>query len=194
MHFPITIQGKVIEKMTDEEFFEFCQENKNTHFERDANGQITIMSPTGFLTSDRNSEINYQLRNWNTKYQLGKVLESNAGFYLPNKAMRSPDAAWVSNEKWQKYSREELNKFPHMVPEFIVELKSPSDSIDVLKLKMIEWMENGCLLGWLIDVEAEEVHVFERLKNMNTLKGFDQEISGEPVLKAFSLNLRKLRL
>ena len=192
--FPLKLKSTYLERMTDDEFFQFCQENRETRFEREPNGQIVIMSPTGLFTSDRNSEINTQLRIWNKKNKLGHILDSNSGFFLPNEALRSPDAAWVSNEKWSKYTPEELSKFAYMVPEFIIELKSPSDHISQLKKKMIEWMENGVLLGWLIDPDKEVVYVYNQSNDFKEVEGFDQNLTGEPILKGFEMVLSELRI
>ena len=191
----ITLRGRVLERMDDDEFFHFCQENANIKFERDSKGQILIMSPTAILSGDRNSEIITQIRLWNKKYKLGKALDSDTGFYLKNKAMRNPDAAWISNGQYAKLSEKEIKKsFAYICPDFIVELKSYSDNIESLKSKMKEWMENGCRLGWLIDVESEIVYIYESNKPERIHEGFDHPLSGEPVLKGFELVLSELRL
>lgn len=124
--------------MTDREFFHFCQENEDLKFERTPEGRIIVISPTTFVTGDRNSEIIAQLRNWNKKRKLGRTVDSDTGFYLPNGAMRNPDAAWVSFERLSNIDPGELDQFPHIVPDFIVELKSKSDDLRNLKSKMIE--------------------------------------------------------
>ena len=100
----------------------------------------------------------------------------------------------MSNEKWNTYSKEELTKFAHLVPEFIIELKSQSDHISQLHSKMVEWMENGVLLGWLIDLDKEEVFVYTRSAKYVKILGFDQKLSGEPVLKNFKMDLSELRI
>ncbi len=189
-----TLRGKTIEKMDDDEFFHFCQENANLKFERDSKGQIIIMSPTAILSGDRNSEVIMQLRLWNKKYKLGKAVDSDTGFYLKNKAMLNPDAAWISNEQFNKLSEKEIKKsFAYVCPDFIVELKSYSDTIESLKSKMNEWMENGCRLGWLIDTDSETVYIYELNKPERIHQGFDLPLSGEPVLSGFELILSELR-
>ncbi|MEQ8713442.1 MAG: Uma2 family endonuclease [Cyclobacteriaceae bacterium] len=193
MQFPITIKGQVLERMSDDEFFLFCQENSDTKFERNANGEIIIMSPTTFNTGDRNAEIITQLRLWNKKYELGRVVDSDTGFYLPNGSMRNPDAAWVSNELLKSIPESELDKFPRLTPEFVIELKSVSDRIASQQAKMEEWMANGCQLGWLIDPEKEMVYVYSA-GQVSTINGFDQQLSGAPLLPGFELNLSELRL
>ncbi len=193
MQFPITIKGQVLERMSDDEFFLFCQENSDTKFERNANGEIIIISPTTFNTGDRNAEIITQLRLWNKKYELGRVVDSDTGFYLPNGSMRNPDAAWVSNELLKSIPESELDKFPRLTPEFVIELKSVSDRIASQQAKMEEWMANGSQLGWLIDPEKEMVYVYSA-GQVSTINGFDQQLSGAPLLPGFELNLSELRL
>lgn len=193
MIFPATLKGSYIERMTDEEFFHFCQDNNDFKFERTADGQIILMSPTTFVTGDRNSEIISQLRIWNKKYKLGRTVDSDTGFYLANGAMRNPDAAWVSHSRLKDISEEDLNMFPHLCPDFIVELRSKSDTLKELKAKMKEWMENGCRLGWLIDADEEVVYVYHN-QTETIHKGFDTPLSGEPDLPGFTLVLSELRV
>lgn len=133
MIFPTVFKGSYLERMTDEEFFNFCQDNRDLKFERSAKGQIIIMSPTTYLTGKRNNNILFQLNLWNEKYKLGETVDSDAGFYLRNGAMRNPGAAWISHERLSNLSPSELNSFPPLCPDFIVELKSKSDSLSDLK-------------------------------------------------------------
>lgn len=179
--------------MTDEEFFSFCQDNKGFKFERTAEGQIILISPTGFITGDRNSSIIKQLRNWNDQYKLGRAVDSDTGFYLPNGAMRNPDAAWVSNERLKDIPHSELEGFPHLCPDFIVELRSKGDTLKDLKAKMQEWMGNGCRLGWLIDADEETVYIYQNGTEI-IHSGFDSLLTGEPVLPGFKLVLSELRV
>ena len=193
MILPATFKGSYIERMTDDEFFRFCQDNQDLKFERTASGQIIIMSPTYFSTGDQNSEIITQLRIWNKKYKLGKTVDSDTGFYLPNGAMRNPDAAWVAHERLKNLKPGELRSFPHLCPDFIVELLSTTDRLQDQKEKMQEWMANGCRLGWLIDPDEEVVYVYEGTEKREH-RGFDIPLSGEPVLSGFELVLSELRV
>jgi Uma2 family endonuclease len=193
MIFPAVFKGDYIERMSDEEFFRFCQDNRDMKFERTSEGQKVIMSPNTFITGDRNSEIIYQLRNWNKKYKLGKVVDSDTGFYLPNGAMRNPDAAWISHERLNKVSREELDQFPHLVPDFIVELKSKSDRLTDQKEKMKEWISNGCSLSWLVDADEEVVYIYDQARE-RIHNDFDKPLSGEPILPGFEMILSELRV
>ena len=193
MFFPKLFKGSYIERMTDEEFFDFCQDNRDIKFERNANGQIIVMSPTTYITGKRNNEILYQLNVWNKKFKLGSTVDSDTGFYLSNGAMRNPDAAWISYERLSTLDESELNSFPHLCPDFIVELKSKSDSLIDLKLKLSEWMENGCRRGWLIDADEEIVFIYEQGKAVKEHINFSTPLSGEPWLPGFQLILSELR-
>lgn len=175
-------------QFTDEEFFTLCSENRELRFERDKNQNIIVMSPTGSETSKYNSEINFQLVHWNKQIRKGYVFDSNAGFILPNKAMRSPDAAWVDKEKYNALNDEDKKRFPHICPEFILELRSPSDSLQILKEKMLEWVENGIHLGWLIDPETKTVFIY-RKDGTIAKQDFSKRVSGEDVLPGFELDL-----
>ena len=193
MILPATLKGRYIERMSDQEFLNFCEDNKGFKLERTSEGQIILTSPTGFTTGDRNSSIIKQIRNWNDQYNLGRSVDSDTGFYLPNGAMRNPDAAWVSHERLKQVSPRELEGFPHLCPDFIVELRSKGDLLKELKENMEEWMANGCRLGWLIDADEEIVYIYHNGER-TVHNDFDNPISGEPVLPGFALNLSELRV
>jgi Uma2 family endonuclease len=194
MIFPTLVKGSYIESMTDEEFFRFCQDNRDVKFERTSTGQIIIMSPTTYLKGKRNNRILFQLNLWNEKYKLGDTVDSDTGFYLANGSMRNPDAAWISKEKLATVPRAELDSFPHLCPDFIIELKSKSDSLSDLKNKMQEWIDNGCQLGWLIDADEEVVYIYEPGKDIITHTDFNTPLSGSPLLPGFELILSELRV
>ncbi len=179
-------------QFTDDEFFAFCQENRDLRLERNAQGEIIIMSPTGGITGKKNSKIIFRLEAWNEDAQLGEVFNSSTGFYLPNGAMRSPDAAWVEQSRWDALSYEQQEKFPPLCPDFVVELISPSDALKPSQEKMNEWMTNGCRMGWLIYPKEEKVWVYEG-ETINEITGFDQTISGGSVLPGFNFELAQLR-
>ncbi len=179
-------------RLTEDAFFNFCQDNKGIRLEREPNGNIILMEPTGFYSGKRNTSINGQLYVWNEEFKLGVVADSSTGFLLPNNAVREPDASWISHERLSKVPIEKQEKFLPACPEFIIELKSKTDSIDTLKRKMVEWMENGALLAFLIHPEKETVYLYHSSTKIMVHQGFDSFISGEPVLKGFKLDLRKL--
>ena len=186
----ITLKADAL-NLTEEEFFNFCSQNKELKFEMDSNKQIYIMSPTGFETGMRNAEIIAQLRNWNNCTKSGYVSDSSTGFNLPNGAMRSPDAAWISKEKLEALTLEERKRFPHICPDFIIELLSESDSLKTTKEKMQEWLKNGCRLAWLIDFESKTSYIYKPKREV-IQQNFEQILSGEEVLQGFELNLNEL--
>lgn len=179
--------------MSEEEFFLFCRENETLLIEKDPSGTIIIMEPAGFDTSDFNSEVNYQLRDWNKQEKSGRVTDSSGGFYLPDGSMRSPDAAWTSYERLKELTKEQLSKFPHVSPEFVIEIKSPSDRLIGLQNKMEAFMKNGVLLGWLIDPEIETIYIYKANGEREVKQGFAGTLSGEPTLNGFHLNLEELK-
>ncbi|HEY0740554.1 MAG TPA: Uma2 family endonuclease [Chryseosolibacter sp.] len=193
MIFPTTLKGKYVQAMTDEEFSQFCIENAELRIERLPNREIFVQEPTFYYTGRSNNKILYQLTRWNIEAGLGECVDSNTGFFLKDGSMRSPDAAWISHERLKAVDPSELKKFPHLCPNFVVELRSSSDSLKQLKEKMIEWIQNGCELGWLIDPETEIVHVYEG-ESQSTHNGFDTPLSGEPVLPGFQFILADLRV
>jgi Uma2 family endonuclease len=181
-----------LENMTDDEFFDFCGQNKHTHIERDENHQIIFMPPGGIHTSAMNVTIASKLFNWNSGKNIGIVFGSSAGFYLPDTSMKSPDAAWMSREKWESLSSEEQSKFAHVCPEFVVELMSPSDDQKLARLKIKKWIENGVQLGWLIDPKLKETFIYRADGTIEKVQGFTTKLSGEHVLPGFELDLSAL--
>ena len=174
--------------MTDEQFFQLCQDNRDLRFERNSNGDILIMPPTGGETSNRNIEIAYQVQAWSRQNKLGIAFDSSGGFTLPNKADRSPDASWIPLEKWNNLTPQQRQKFLPLCPDFVIELRSPSDSLKTLQNKMIEYLENGTRLGWLINPKARQVEVYRQEKEVEILDN-PTTLSGEDVLPDFVLNL-----
>ena len=180
------------EIMSNDEFFEFCQKNSIFKFERDFEKNIIVLPKSGGIKGKRNSEINTELNLWSEKFD-GNVFDSSTAFIFPNGATRSPDAAWVSDELWNTLTDEEQDKFPKISPEFVVELMSPSDKLKEAKLKMLEYIENGVQLAWLINPSDEEVHIFRADGTISKVNGFDNILSGESILKDFEFQLNLLR-
>ncbi|MES2774334.1 MAG: Uma2 family endonuclease [Bacteroidota bacterium] len=181
------------ENMTDEEFFDFCAQNRNTKIERDENYQIYIRPPAGLESSGMNSELTTEVTIWNRKSKLGRIGDSSSGFFLPDKSMKSPDVAWMSNEKWDSIPDIDKQKFPYVTPEFIIDLMSPSDRLGAAKEKMEKWIENGVLLGWLIDPKTETTFIYRKDTPAETVIGFDKKLSGETVLPGFEMDLSILK-
>jgi Uma2 family endonuclease len=179
--------------MTDDELFSFCSQNKNVKIERDENNQILIMAPTGIGTSSRNLNICALLFLWNSQSNSGKVFDSNAGFFLPDKSMLSPDAAWMSMDKWNSLSEDQKEKFAYITPDFIVELMSPSDRLKALKKKMVQWINNEVKLAWLIDPKSQQIFIYRADGTVDKITSFDKKLSGEDVLPGFELDLSILK-
>ncbi len=181
-------------RFTNDEFFEFCQENRDLRFEKNAHGEIIIMSPTGGLTGKKNGKLTAKLDHWNEEHEPGEVFNSSTGFILPNGAMRSPDVAWVEKSRWEALSYEQQEKFPPLCPDFVVELISPSDTLKATQEKMSEWMDNGCRLGWLFHPKEAKAFIYRAGQaEPEVLMGYDRSLSGEDVLPSFQFELRWLK-
>ena len=190
----ITLKGPVLERLTDEEFYQFCVDNSDQRIERDANHQITIMPPANSETGSSNNELSRQLANWNVETKLGKTFDSSAGFTLDTGAMLSPDASWIAGEKWKALSADDRRGFARICPDFVVELLSPSDRLTDTMRKMEHWLEAGARLGWLIAPGTESVYIFAPGQPVRPVVGFDQELVAGPLLPGFALELRRLRM
>ena len=180
--------------MTDDELFAFCAANKELRIERDENGQLIIISPAGGITGNLNFKLTGIFSQWVEKNpELGYGFDSATGFRLKDKSMRSPDVSWVKKEKWEALQIEDQEKFAPVCPDFIIELRSKSDSLQQLKAKMEKWISNGCELGWLIDPRGEKTDIYVRNKPVQELLGFDKKLSGGTLLPGFELDLTKLQ-
>ncbi len=188
---PMVLKFHPVISMTDEQLFNFCQLNKNFRIERKANGEIIIASPTNSENDQRNFELIGQLGIWKKQDGTGVGFGSSGGFTLPNGAVRSPDAAWIKKTDWEAIPVDKRKKFAPLTPEFVVELRSESDSLKVLQDKMVEYINNGAKLGWLIDRKERKVYIYrpntavEELDNPSTL-------SGEDILSGFVLDLSSI--
>ncbi|MEH1922362.1 Uma2 family endonuclease [Nostoc sp.] len=189
---PLVLQIPSSMQMTDEQFFEFCQVNRDLRIERNKFGELVIMPPTGSETGNREGNIFGQLWVWSEQDGTGITFSSSTGFKLSTGAERSPDVSWIKLERWNALSPEQQRKFAPICPDFVVELKSPSDNLQTLKEKMEEYMnEPGIQLGWLIDRKQHKVYIYrpelpeECLDNPAT-------VSGESVLPGFILNMSKV--
>jgi Uma2 family endonuclease len=174
--------------LDDGQLFEFCQLNRDLRIERDVEGVLVLMAPAGGASSARNLELSRQLANWAQRDGSGIAFDSSVGFILPNGAMRSPDAAWVRRERWDALSNEQREKFPPLCPDFVVELRSPSDRLSTLQRRVRELVRNGAQLGWLIDPRRRSVHVYRPGEAVQTLLA-PISVSAEPLLPGFVLEL-----
>jgi len=179
-----------IDVFSDEELYTFCRANPELRIERDEKGQIIIMPPTGIETSFRNSDLLTEINIWNRKTRLGRVSDSNGGYTLPDSSMRAPDVAWISNEQISSVPLSDLKKFAHVCPEFVIELMSESDELSDLKEKMITWIDNGVLLGWLIEPRKKQTYIYRSKSEIDyEVVPFDQKLSGEEILPGLEVKL-----
>ncbi|AFY37691.1 protein of unknown function DUF820 [[Leptolyngbya] sp. PCC 7376] len=183
-----TLDFTSVVKIDDEQFAQICKNNPDVQFERSAAGELIIMPPVGVESGNREMDLMGQLWNWNRSKQLGKVFSSSTCFKLPNGALKSPDAAWVELSKWQNLDLQERKKFACLCPDFVIELRSESDSLRTLQNKMTEYIENGVKLGWLIDPQKEEVTVYQVDKEPEVLVK-PQSINGDDILPDFVCTL-----
>ncbi|GCL39234.1 protein of unknown function DUF820 [Sphaerospermopsis reniformis] len=173
--------------MTDEQFFDFCQLNRDFRIERNQFGDLLIMSPTGSETDERNFNLTGQLWTWTKQDGTGVGFGSSGGFTLPNGAVRSPDAAWIKKERWEAIPTEQRKKFAPICPDFVVELRSETDSLKTLQEKMEEYIENGVKLAWLIDRKQQKVYIYRPSQPVKELD-HPQTLSGEDILPGFVLD------
>ena len=188
-HFTFRIGNRI--KPSIEEFERICRQNGDMQIEMSKEGEVSVMPPVHAETSEKNADIVYQLKHWSKKDKSGKVYESSAGFVLPNGAIRSPDACWILKERLEKLSAKERQGFINICPDFVIELRSASDSLQKLKTKMLEYIENGAKLGWLIDPIKSKVHIYRRDKPIKILEN-PNTLTGEEVLKNFKLDLSEI--
>ncbi|MFM2063390.1 MAG: hypothetical protein RLZZ507_3060 [Cyanobacteriota bacterium] len=189
---PIVFQLPSSVKMTDEQFFDFCQVNRNLRIERNKFGEISIMSPAGSETGNREINILGQLWVWSEKDGTGIAFSSSTGFKLCTGADRSPDASWIKLERWNTLTPEQQQKFAPICPDFIIELRSSSDNLQPLKEKMIEYMEEpGIQLGLLIDRKNRRVYIYRPGQTEECLEN-PETVNCEPILPGFVLNMAKI--
>jgi len=182
------VQTSPVIELDDESLFRFCQINSELRIERTADGKLIIMPPEGGSSGLGNSKLNQAFENWADADGTGRVFGPSAGFILPNKAMRAPDVSWILKERLARLTKEEMKKFLPLCPDFVLELRSESDSTSVLKAKMEEYIANGARLGWLLDPIKKQAHIYRPTKDPETLTN-PEKISGEPVLKGLVLDV-----
>ncbi len=177
--------------MSEDEFFNFCQANDPMRIERTHEGEIIMMAPTGGESGNQSGETFGQLRDWARRDGDGIAFDSSAGFVLPNGAMRAPDVAWVRRKRLATLTAEQKRKFLPLCPDFVIEVRSPTDRIAKLKEKMAEYLANGAQLGWLIEPDQRRVHVYSPDGRVEILKN-PRSISGDPLLPGFTLDLQPI--
>jgi Uma2 family endonuclease len=178
-------------RMNDDEFFQFCQLNPELRIERTSGGDIIVMAPTGGKTGRRNAKLIVAFGRWAEKDGSGQFFDSSTEFILPNRAGRAPDLSWVRNERWNSLTSKEQEQFPPLCPDFVVELRSPTDRLKILMTKMEEYIANGAQLGWLIDPLERKVYIYRPGAAAEVLDD-PKEVSGGPLLKGFVLDVQSL--
>jgi Uma2 family endonuclease len=188
---PILVQLRPVLDLTDDQFFEFCQLNRDLRIERTAEGELEIMPPAGWKTSTRNADIVVQLGAWAKQDGRGVVTDSSGGFTLPNGAVRAPDASWTERSRIETLSEEQREKFIPLCPDFVLELRSAADSLRGLQAKMQEYIENGARLGFLLDPQQKRAYVYRPQTPVEILEN-PETLSGNSVLPGFTLDLREI--
>ena len=178
-------------KFTDDKFVEMVAANKDLRLELSAQGELSIMSPTGGETGDRNLELGGQVWFWNRQNGLGKAFDSSTGFKLPNGATRSPDVSWIKMERWNALTPEQRKRFLPLCPDFVIELVSESDDLADTQAKMREYIANGLRLGWLINPKNKQVEIYRPNQEIEVLQS-PLSLSGENVLPGFILDLQPI--
>jgi Uma2 family endonuclease len=178
-------------RLTEEQFEELCRNNRDLKFEMSSKGELIIVPPTSPESGWRNSDLIIDIGNWSRKDKTGIVFGSSTMFTLPNGAKRSPDVSWMTKEKWESVSPSERRKFSRVVPDFVIELLSPTDNLFDAQEKMREYIENGVRLGWLIDPLEQKVHIYRADGEIEILDN-PEKVSGEGVLQGFELNVRQI--
>ena len=178
-------------KVSDQQFYDFCRTNPDLQIERNANGEIIVMPPAFADTGNRNGRIFGQLFVWSEADATGEAFDSSSGFTLSNGATRSPDAAWILSDRWNALQPEQQASFAPIAPDFVVELRSSSDTLVSLKEKMEEYIANGVRLGLLIDRKNCQVHVY-RLNCSPEILDNPESVNCEPEMPMFALKMARI--
>lgn len=176
--------------LTDEQFYQLCLSNPELTIERSAKGALIVMTPVGGEGGNYEMELGADLTFWNRQTQLGKTFSSSTLFKLPNGGDRSPDAAWVELSRWQSLTPEQRRKFPPIAPDFVIELRSPTDDLELLQAKMQEYMDAGVRLAWMINPQEQQVEIY-RQGQPQEVRELPTELSGEDVLPGFVLSVHE---
>lgn len=184
---PLTLSLDTVD-LSDEQFYQLCQNNRELQFELSAKGKLIIMSPVGGESGNREADFIIDLGIWNRQTGLGYTFSSSTVFKLPNGANRSPDATWIKKERWEALTPEQRRKFPPIAPDFTIELRSATDDLETLREKMQEYMDAGVQLGWLINPQQQQVEIYRTGQDVE-VRNLPTQLSGENLLPGFNLNL-----
>lgn len=184
---PIILNLKSV-NLSDEQFYQLCHNNDDWRIEQTAAGELIIMPPIGAISGNRESDLNGFVWLWNRQTKLGKVFSYSTIFTLPKSGKRSPDVAWIANERWDVLLREEQEKFATISHDFVIELRSRNDSLSQRQAKMQEYLDSGLRLGWLIDPISQQVAIYRQNQEVEIIS-LPTTLSGEDVLPGFTLEL-----
>jgi Uma2 family endonuclease len=187
---PFTVNLKSL-RLTGAQFEQLCRDNRDLRLELTSQGELIVMPPTGSKTGQRNSSLTSQIGSWALKNGTGVAFDSSTGFTLPDGAIMSPDGSWVRRERWDALTKEEQEGFAPICPDLAIELRSPSDSLSRLKIKMQEYIENGAQLAWLIDPFERRVYIYRPRVEVDVITD-PEMVSGDPLLPGFRLRLVEL--
>lgn len=191
MMFPLNPTARRDDRLTDDEFYAFCQANATLRIEREADGQIIFEMPTNTKTGLKNADLIIEIGLWNRKTKLGLVADSSAGFTLPDSSVRAPDVSWISHKRWNALSEKDRDKFAKICPDFVIELMSDSDENYTLPAKLEKYLQNGIRLGWVIDPFTQQTTIY-RPDQEPEVKPFSETLTRDDVLPGFELNLSNL--
>lgn len=176
------------DRISDTQLEQLCADNPEARFETTPSGELIIMSPTGSLTGEKNSDLLIQIGIWNRQHKLGKIFDSSTGFKLSNGATRSPDLSWIESSRWQAIPKAQQRKFAPIDPDFVIELMSPTDDLDELRNKMNEYINCGVKLGWLICPDEKQVEIYRQGEKKKILDN-PRSLSGEDILPGLTVDL-----
>ncbi|MDY7013498.1 MAG: Uma2 family endonuclease [Cyanobacteriota bacterium] len=188
---PIILELPPSIQLSDDQFLELCEFNGNLRLERNlTTGEIWIRFPAGREADNRSLLLSAQLGSWIQKQGTGTGFGANTGFRIPGATHdpMSPSAAWIGRDRWNTLTREQHKKFPPLCPDFVIELRSPSDTVESLKQKMQEWLNLGVQLGWLIDRIGRNAYIYRADGTEDCLEN-PHTLSGESLLPGFVLEL-----
>jgi len=185
----LTIQVPSSTPLREDQFYDLCRANPDLRIERTTQGELIVMPPTGGETGKRNAKLTARFVIWNEACNLGEVFDSSTCFHLPNGADRAPDVAWIRQERWESLPIEQREKFPPIAPDFVLELMSPSDTLEATQAKMREYIANGVQLGWLLNRRDRQLEIY-RPGQAVQVEPAPVQVSGEPILPGFVLDLQ----
>lgn len=174
--------------LSDEQFYQLCIHNPELNIERNTKGVLIVMPPVGGDSGKREANYIVDLGIWNRQTGLGEVFSSSTLFKLPGGGSRSPDVAWVERSRWQALTPEQRRKFPPIAPDFVIELRSRTDSLSELQEKMQEYLDSGVRLGWLVNPQDQQVEIYRQGQDKE-VRSFPTQLSGEAVLPGFELQI-----